>query len=196
VRDRRRVRPAGPAGVSGRDRWSTGRDDPETRCIHRRSTRLLLRRNEQTRREGPSHPLVRALTTRQSSRRHVRHHIPCLGEDGVFVASTLAEWQGPSFWRPQTLCAAAAATCLTARGGARSARAECGRCRRQAPDTRQVCSSHVCLLTACLMIARMLLSSSVCDRLLLETTATARGGYTCMLGEATMLDYSTHVNSR
>ena len=42
----------------------------------------------------------------------------------------------------------------------------------------------------------MLLSSSVCDRLLLETTTTARGGYTCMLGEATMLDNITHINSR
>ena len=98
--------------------------------------------------------------------------------------------------RSQRLCAAAAATCLTARGGARSARAECGRCRRRTPDMRQVCLSHVCLLTACLMISAHATALSVCDRLLLATTTTARGGCACMLGDANMLDNFTHINSR
>ena len=95
-----------------------------------------------------------------------------------------------------TLCAAASATCLTARGGARSARAECGRCRRRTPDTRQVCLLHVCLLTACLMISAHATASSVCDRLLLATRTTTRGGCACMLGEANILDNVTHINSR
>ena len=46
------------------------------------------------------------------------------------------------------------------------------------------------------MIARMLLSMFVCDRLLLATTTTSRGGCACMLGEADMLDNVTHVHSR
>ena len=41
------------------------------------------------------------------------------------------------------------------------------------------------------MISALLLSSSVCDRLLLATTTTARGGYNCMLGDIDVFDNTT-----
>jgi hypothetical protein len=99
---------------------------------------LLLRENEQRRREGPAHGHTRHESSVHAHCRHVGSKITCLHPTGGMVRAKANGQEGPSTSLARSSTAACAERLVEGRGNVRFALGVHAWCRRQASESLQV----------------------------------------------------------